>query len=97
MKLSEIRELMLRRGYNTGVTEISDFRKFEGFVTFEEPLIDDSDHYLTAGSRRTYIEIISIAKAAEADALSTFDPSEKQVLRRLLERIVTPEQQQRTE
>ena len=93
MKLSEIRELMLRRGYNTGLTEISDFRN-RGFVTFEEPLIDDSIIYLTAGARRTYIEIISIAKAAEADALRSFDPSEKQVLRRLLERIVGLDQQQ---
>ena len=58
-----------------------------GLVSVTGPVDTSSRVSLTASGRQAIVQLIAILKAAEAEALESFDPSEVQMLKQLLRRV----------
>ena len=86
LRVSEIGALSELRGRRV-TPEVVAGLAARGLVEAARPIGLDSEVRLTPAGRQAVIEIIVILKASEAEVLGGLDPSEVQLLKRLLRRI----------
>jgi 3-hydroxy-9,10-secoandrosta-1,3,5(10)-triene-9,17-dione monooxygenase reductase component len=87
LPFSTLDSLVRHRGYQVDA-DVIDALRAQGLVHAAEPVVHETVLGLTDAGRQAFIEVIAIAKAAEADALDGFQQDEVQLLKELLGRLI---------